>query len=99
MQHFKKQKKALPSKRKRSFKCFFNPLFSSLIPSLGTLQKSRIGDEMELGDRIGCGIGDDFMDNFNDPRKTLKYQFSFFPHWFSRNFTTMQNFATKKKIG
>jgi hypothetical protein len=38
---FQKKKEALPSKRKTSFKCFFNPLFSSLIPSLGTLQKSR----------------------------------------------------------
>jgi hypothetical protein len=95
----KNKKKALPSKRKTSFKCFFNPLFSSSIPGLGTLQKSKNRDEMELGDVIGCGIGDDLMDNFNDPRKTLKYQFSFFPHRFSTNFTTMQSFATKKKIG
>jgi hypothetical protein len=52
---------------------------------------------MELGDVIGCGIGDDLMDNFNDPKKTLKYQFSFFPHWFSTNFTTMQKFCHKKE--
>jgi len=87
------KKKPYPQKEKQVSNVSSTPYFHHRSPVWGLCKNP------EIGDVIGCGIGDDLMDNFNDPRKTLKYQFSFFPHRFSTNFTTMQSFATKKKIG
>jgi hypothetical protein len=72
----KTKKNPCPQKEKQVSNVSSIHYFHHWSPVWGLCKNLEIGDETELGDGIGCGIGDDFMDNFNDPRKTLKYQFS-----------------------
>ncbi len=66
----KNKKKPCPQKEKQVSIVSSTPYFHHQSPVWGLCKNPEIGDETELGDGIGCGTGDDFMDNFNDPRKT-----------------------------